>query len=218
MKYLFFIAVVILASCSGTRHVIPLKKGENAVSADLGGPLFKFSGLVIPMPLTSLAYSRGVSDKLTVTGAVHTTSLLFGVYHLEGRGLMKMREWNEGRSGLSFSPGFHTMIDKWESRFSFYPYGDFYYYRFTGEKNNHFFAGMSLFFDVRSKKAFEVENSHRAIHNLTAGYKWVRPKFTWSVELKYLNFMRDNRNIVVEYIAPAHHGALGIYFGVTKTF
>lgn len=217
MKYLFIAAVVILASCSGTRHVIPLKKGENAVSADLGGPLFKFSGLVIPMPLTSLAYSRGISDNFTLTGSLHTTSMLFGVFHLEGSGLTRVYKWNE-KAGISISPGFHAMADKWEGNFSFYPYGDFNYYRCIGENGSHLFGGISLLYDVRSKKAFDVKNEHRAIHNINAGYKWVRPKYTWSFEMKYVNFMRDNRNIVVEYIAPGHHGALGLYFGVTKTF
>lgn len=218
MKHLFIIAVVILASCSGTRHVIPLKKGESAISADLGGPLFKFSGLVIPMPLTSLAYSRGISDNFTLTGSLHTTSMLFGVFHLEGNGLTRVFKWNEDKSGISVSPGFHAMVDKWEGNFSFYPYSDFNYYRCIGDKGNHLFGGLSVLYDVRSKKAFDVKNENRMIPSINAGYKWVCPKFTWSVEMKYINFTRDNQNIVVEYIAPGKYGALGLYFGITKKF
>jgi len=218
MKYLILIAIVFLASCSGTRHVIPLKKGENSVSANLGGPLFKFSGIVIPMPLSSVSYSRGISDNFTVTGSVHTTSMVFGVFHLEGTGLTRLYKWNDGKSGISISPGFHTMIDKWEGNFSFYPYSDFNYYKCTGDKGNHFFGGISVLYDVRSKKAFDIKNENRIIPYINAGYKWVRPKFTWSVEMKYINFTRDSRNIVVEYISPGHYGVPGIYFGVTKNF
>lgn len=218
MRYIVLLIAVILASCSGTRHVVPLKKGEKSASFSLGGPLFKFSGLVIPLPFTSVTYSHGLSDNLTLTGSVHTTSMLFGVFHFEGSGLTRLYSWNEGLSGLTISPGFHAMADKWEGNFSFYPYCDLYYYKNTGENGNHVFGGISLLYDLRSEKAFDVKNTNRAIPYLSAGYKWVRPKFTWTAEVKYINFTRDNRNIVVEYIAPGHYGALGIYFGITKRF
>jgi len=218
MKYLVLITFIILASCSGTRQVVPLKKGENTVSANLGGPLFKFSGLVIPMPLSSFAWSHGLNDTYTTTAAIHTTSMLFGVVHLEGSIMRRVYLSPCTRSGITVSPGFHAMTDIWEGRFSFYPTADILFYRTYGEKMNVFYSGPSFMFDTHSKKAFDVKNTNRIIPWFTAGYKLNRTKISYSVELKYLNFTRDNRNIVVEYIAPGHKGALGIYFGISKTF
>lgn len=218
MKYLMYFGILLLFSCSGTRQVIPLKAKEHNLAASLGGPIFKFSGLVIPMPLSSVAWSYGLNDKYTSTAALHTTSLLFGVVHIEGSVLTRVYLSPCTRSGITISPGFHAMTDIWEGNFSFYPFADFMFYRTYGERKNMFFAGPSLMFDTRSQKAFEVKNKNRIIPWFSAGYKWNWPKLSYSVELKYLNFTRSNQNLVVEYIAPGNKGALGIYFGISKTF
>ncbi|PKP23287.1 MAG: hypothetical protein CVU05_00115 [Bacteroidetes bacterium HGW-Bacteroidetes-21] len=217
-KYLIFSALIILSACSGTRQVIPLKAKEHNVAASLGGPMIKFSGLVIPMPLTSVAWSYGINDTYTTTTAIHTTSMLFGVIHFEGSVLSRVYLSPCTRSGITVSPGFHAMADIWEGKFSFYPFADFMFYRTYNEGKGMFYAGPSLMFDVRSTKAFDVKNTNRIIPWFSAGYKWNRPKISYSVELKYLNFTRNNQNIVVEYIAPGNKGALGIYFGLSKTF
>lgn len=218
MKYLIFIAIVTLCACSSTRQVIPLKAKEHNIAASLGGPLIKFSGLVIPMPLTSIAWSYGLNDTYTTTAAIHTTSMLFGVVHLEGSIMRRVYLSPCTRSGITVSPGFHAMTDVWKGNFSFYPTADILFYRTYGEKKNVIFLGPSFIFDTRSKKAFDVKNTNRLIPWFTAGYKWNRTKISYSFELKYLNFTRDNRNIVVEYIAPGNKGSLGLYFGISKTF
>jgi hypothetical protein len=52
-------------SCAPSRIVKPLEKGEQSLTANLGGPLIKFGSAPIPIPLTSVMYARGISNKTT---------------------------------------------------------------------------------------------------------------------------------------------------------
>ena len=73
-KYLLpILALFTLFSCAPARFVKPLADGGHAVNVAVGGPLFEFGNLVIPMPLLSAAYGYGVDSTLTAFGGVNIT-------------------------------------------------------------------------------------------------------------------------------------------------
>ena len=71
--------VFAISSCAPSRYVRPLEEGQKAITGNLGGPLIKFSGMTIPLPLTAISLGYGLKDNLTIYGGVHTTALSFGV-------------------------------------------------------------------------------------------------------------------------------------------
>ncbi len=83
-KYLFIVGIgFTVFSCAPTRNVKPLQKNEQQVTGSFGGPIIQFGGLWIPIPYTSVAYSRGLSNELTAYAALHTTAALFGDLQIE---------------------------------------------------------------------------------------------------------------------------------------
>ena len=56
MLRLFAIVVfigIVFQNCAPTRFVKPLAKNQNAIAANLGGPLIHFGKAVTPIPFTS---------------------------------------------------------------------------------------------------------------------------------------------------------------------
>lgn len=70
---------LISVGCGHVTHVRPTPKGKLAVEGAFGGPVAKVSGLTIPLPLTTLGASYGLSESADIHAHVHGTSLAFGV-------------------------------------------------------------------------------------------------------------------------------------------
>lgn len=79
---LLFTAVFAVA-CGHAAKLRPTAPGTVAVEAALGGPLAKVEGMTLPMPLTTLGASVGLSERFDVAAHAHLTSLAFGVAGLD---------------------------------------------------------------------------------------------------------------------------------------
>ena len=79
MRFLIpVLMAALLYSCAPSRVVQPLKKGERTINASFGGPVINELGATFPIPLTTVTYAQGISDRATLFGSAHPTSLLFG--------------------------------------------------------------------------------------------------------------------------------------------
>jgi hypothetical protein len=217
--YAFFcsiLLIIVAMSCAPVRTVVPLEKGETHVSASLGGPLIEFSGLVIPVPLTSVNVSHGVKENFTLNGALHTTSMLFGVIHLEVSTTISLHKFKSETSGITATGGYYFMIDTWEGKSRLYPTIDMNIYKQYGDKNHLMYGSLTLLYDWSQKKSGKF--SDVIIPSFTFGHTWKREKMNYTLELKYLSFLKNNMNIVVDYVSPINKGAFGIQFGVTRKF
>lgn len=72
------VPLLLLAGCAASHGVRPLPRGTGAVTASLGGPI---SGdlptpIAFVVPLTTVGYAHGVTDAVTVHGALHPTELV----------------------------------------------------------------------------------------------------------------------------------------------
>ena len=87
----YIIAITIFAlypQCTPSRFVKLLAKNENALAFNLGGPLVRLGKAATPIPYTSLAYGRGITNSTTAFASVHITSALFGNFQTDiGSGL-----------------------------------------------------------------------------------------------------------------------------------
>ncbi len=79
MRYLPFL-VLSLGACSTTHGIRPIGKGAVSVEGSLGGPVTMVFGAPIPLPLTTVGATVGVTDTTDVHAAIHpTAALLFGL-------------------------------------------------------------------------------------------------------------------------------------------
>ena len=102
MRINVFIFLALMAfSCAPSRFVEPLSKNQQAVSFNIGGSLIDYGGATIPVPLTSLTYAYGLSNKLTAFGSLHTTSLIFNNLQTEVGVLSQIRGQENYIPGLS---------------------------------------------------------------------------------------------------------------------
>ncbi len=74
-----FLITIYISSCAPACFVKPLADKQKAVNLSVGGPLFKYSDLVVPMPLLTATYGYGIDSTLTGFGALNITSALYGM-------------------------------------------------------------------------------------------------------------------------------------------
>lgn len=78
MRALTFLA---LAGCSTVHGVKPVGEGVVQIDASVGGPVTELFGAPVPLPISAVGATVGVSDRTNVHAAVHPTGLaLFGLF------------------------------------------------------------------------------------------------------------------------------------------
>jgi hypothetical protein len=212
---LFLLLLAGLSACAPGFIVKPLKKGEHAVSAHLGGPLITFAGLPIPVPLSGIDYHYGLSNKLSLGGGLGLTSLAFGTAqcHL-GSTIGILKEDNSLKTGLSAVVKTHFLLDRWEGNFRFYPEAGFHACKQTGKQR--FYAGGSAWIETNYARKRSSDNFW--VPMLHAGWQRAGEKWQPSVEFKWIAPGQDSRDLVVDYIAPGGKGSFGLYFGLSRFF
>ena len=216
LPILLVLNTALFQSCAPSLLVKPLKKGEQGVSAHLGGPLIRFAGTPIPVPLSGLEYHYGWKDKLSLSGGLGLTSLAFGTFQLSAGGIYQIKdETGLLKTGVSALLKGHFLLDRWEKIFRFYPEAGMHFYRQFGKHN--LYAGGSAWFETqyggrkRSSRNLWVPMLH-------AGWQKAEGKWRPSVEIKWIAPGQDSGNLVVDYIGPASRGSMGLYFGISRLF
>jgi hypothetical protein len=235
LVYPVLLMVLILESCGPSRFVEPLKKGENAVSASLGGPLVNVPGVAtIPMPFTSLTYGRGVTNNITVFGSWYSTAAIFGTIQFDAGATMRIVESKNHKHGFSGMVGFNFATDRWDWNSKIWPQLDANYYwryNYRGQaqddlltkggtpRANLFYAGIGTWYEFSGTRSHDVKQSTRVVPMLNIGHNLNGKKWTLTTEIKLLAPFSSNQNIVVDYVSiTGKNGATGIYFGVTRRF
>lgn len=221
-KY-FAALLVFAASCSPATLVKPLKKGEDAVSVNLGGPLIGLGDATVPVPLSGITYAHGWKDKLTVFGRLHTTSALFGVAHLEPGLLWQVHEQRGWLPALSIGPSMHFMLDRWEGNGRIYPQIDCHGWWRTSAAgdslHDHFlYAGFSNWIEWRKTGTAERAQENHWLPTFQIGHSWCNARWRYTLEARYIAPFTSNTNIVVDYKVVGNSGAFGTYFSITRTF
>ena len=220
-----------LASCAPARFVEPLKKGQQVITGNFGGPVAKIPGIGnIPIPYTAIGYGRGLTDKTTIFGNLHTTSLLFGVGQTDLG--VSQSIWKNDQMGVSAQGSMNILVDFYTGANRFWPQVDANYYFKYGKHSkpvqldamckvdskhyNFFYAGISNWFDPYKTESQGRPNAQFWIPSVQLGHQWIRPKWSYQAELKMLAPNQSNENIVVNYPSMLNNrGALGLYFGIT---
>lgn len=206
--------LLLLAACSVTHGVRPLGAGVVAPELSVGGPLTSLGGLPIPVPLSTLGASVGVTDTADVHLAWHpSAALLTGIAAGElGADLQLLAPQGarprlmadltlvfgagdsaaggaEGGFRLFVQP---TMIAGWD---------------WGKARRQTVYAGLTAF--------VEPAPGPHVLGAVLLGNRWgIGPRFFATTELKWLAPYADSEPLVPSWIAPGPVGALSLQLGV----
>ena len=220
---------MILASCTPSRFVKPLKEKEKSIGMALGGPLFKFgedeangkSGLVIPVPFAALTAGHGVKKGLTGFASFHLTSLAYENVHLELGAVKQLYSSSDSTFGVTASPQLNFIYGTSAGKVKVWPQLDLNAYWHYNKKKEHFaYIGMSNWFEFAGKKAHDESQKNHWIPNFQIGHQFSGKKMDYFIEIKCLAPLESNQNIVMDYWKPFNNkkGATGAYIGLRKKF
>jgi hypothetical protein len=214
----YLICFVVMGSCAPSRFVKPLQKDQQAVSVALGGSLFEYGGLVIPMPFLSAAYGYGIDSTLTGFAALNVTSAVYGNLQLELGATKQVLKQSGYAPALSVTPVANIIYRNKDAK-KFYPQLDINaFWEFNGQRNL-LYAGVSNWFELGGKKAHEQKQTDHWLISPQIGQTFIRQKWDFTIEAKIMAPGIAYESNVVEYKSPlGKRGAFGIYFGYTRKF
>lgn len=232
---LFIMTMILFTSCGSTRFVEPLKKRENAVAAEFGGPIVNVPGVATtPLPFTSLTYGRGVTNRLTLHGSWHTTAALFGVAQFDFGGTYGIWKSENRKHGVSGMLGFNTGFDVFENNFKLWPKLDAHYYFKYNQKSmvqddlltssgkskaNLLYVGLGSWYELETIKAHGERQEDFVIPMLNLGHDLNWRKWTFKTEIKLIAPFNSNENVVLDYFSlTGKNGATGVYLGFIRKF
>jgi len=207
-----------IQSCAPTRFVKPLSKNENAVTANLGGPLIRFGKATIPIPFMSISYGRGITDKTTAFGSIHTTALLFGNIQTDIGICQSIYKNDSLKFGITINPAMNLAFDKWEKNFRAWPQLDINAYKNILKDKAFVYVGLTNWFELSSQRAHQEPQTQRILINPHLGITYTTKKWAYSLETKFLQMNRNNTPNVVDYVGINQKGAIGIYLNFARKF
>lgn len=200
------------ASCTTTRVVKPLEKGEVQLGLDVGGPIVNTQML----PLSSLHFAYGVHDKLSFFGGIHTTTLAFQTLQLDFGWCYNVLEQDGFKPGISVNAVFNPMLSLRNADFRLFPEISPNLYWELGEKHL-LHLGMINWFDL-TPGTVDIGNSAVWHPSFQVGYRFEMKRFVFAADYRILNI---NKEIVVPQAnVPTWTGGggQGIYFSVNYRF
>ncbi len=213
----YAVLLVLIQQCAPSRYVKPLAKKEQSAGFSFGGPIIGFAGASIPIPFTTLSYGRGLSDRLTVYGGWHLTSLAFGNVQFDLGSTYGI--WHNEKQGLSGGINLQTAMAAGKANTArLWPTAEVNYYYQPGKSASYFYGGVNSWFELAKRKAHEQEQQRHLIPNLQLGYTLVKEKTQHQFELKYLGIGIPNLPGIVDYRGLGGKGSFGIYYCISRKF
>jgi len=223
---------VIISSCAPTRVVRTLKQGEKRLGGNVGGPLIKYSGTVMPVPFTSVYYAQGISDSVTVFGGIHATSGLFGNFQTDIGGtydIWRNRDTTKGITG-TFALNTAFNINNTENlqdvqnkprtinSFRIWPQIDANaYYVYNKSKNHFLYYGISTWIETKANRQSGIKQKAYIFACPHVGTTLSHKLYNFTFEFKYLAPYMNSWDPLVDYIRPVgKYGGLGFYVAITK--
>lgn len=212
-KLYIFIISLLFFSCSPSRFVQPLEKGQQALSFHVGGSLIEFGESTIPVPLTSIVYGNGIKENLTVFGSLHTTSLLFNNLQLEVGALTEIRSQENWIPAISSNLTLNYVSEISKGNAKVWPQIDGNFYWHLKKQKHRIYIGCSAWIDPN------LLNDNIGVINPHLGYNRKIGKWQIGAELKFLASGYDNSKTFVPYKSLlGEYGATGLYLNITKPF
>jgi hypothetical protein len=216
-SFILIVTMSLLIACAPSRVIKPLAKGEQAVGANIGGPLIDFGGIPIFIPYTSAFYAKGLNDKTTAFGSIHLTALSFGVFQTD-MGICRELWYNpKNKLGVSANPALNFALDRWEWKAKLWPQLDVNLHKEFGS-NKLIYLGLCNWFELSRIRAHSEVQPKNWFMSPQVGFQYSPKKWTYGIESKWVAPGVNNQPNVVDYLGPNHKGAIGVYFQFIRRF
>ncbi|HEY8399813.1 MAG TPA: hypothetical protein VIK89_01050, partial [Cytophagaceae bacterium] len=132
--------------------------------------------------------------------------------------LHQLNEPKLGIPGVTIVPMVNLALDKWEKRFKVWPEIDvnaFWHYR---NNRNFIYTGVGNWFEFANTKAHRERQTVHWVFYPQVGHSFVRDKWNYNFEIKYIAPNKSNENLVVDYKGIGGRGTLGTYFSIIRKF
>ncbi|MCH2223334.1 MAG: hypothetical protein MK066_01100 [Crocinitomicaceae bacterium] len=217
--YVYLLLLLLVSSCAPSRFVEPLDKKEFALGGNLGGPLISFAGVPISVPLSSIEGGYGLDTNLTIHAGLHTTSMFFGNFQIDGGVTYQFLEQQKYLPSLSVSPAFNFIIDLDDGQADFWPMLDVNAFWNYGNRRNYFYLGVNNYFELSSTMANDLPQERFLLFSPQVGHVIKGKNRAWelSLELKLIAPNLESANAFVSYTGiTGNRGATGVYIGFRK--
>lgn len=231
-KLLYLVIVVAFASCSPTRHVIPLGRKEKAVSVSVGGPIITKDQTTMPQPMVSLTYAYGKTKNLTYITGFHASAATEGYYAAEF-GVLK-EWWFNNRKNIGFTTNMvaNVMVDKVDWGVNVYPQLDAnLYWHYHGDphyqcdcKNDgrfmkYIYVGVGTYVKVVQSVRFSEPFNEDILMSPHLGYNFGGKHWKLNAEVKWIQPWADNTKFDYPIWNPlSDRGTFGGYLSFYKFF
>lgn len=214
----FILALILLSSCVGQRHIHPLIEDERAIGLQVGGPLIHLNDLTLPIPFSALYVAQGLKNGWMADIGIQTTALLYQTIYLDP-GAQKTWIFPQGiRPGLNTGLRMNTMTDISLNRWRFYPQADLHLWWSNASYRNIGYIGMTHWFDPHPDQLRERSTYRFWRPAFYLGYQIRKTDWDFSLESKWIAPGIDNRFSSVEYQSPDHRGAFGFFLSIQYRF
>lgn len=215
----FLFVVFTLFSCSTSRYIEPLKEDQVAINADFGGPLIALGGLQLPIPLTSIGAGYGLTEKTTLFGNMHTTSLVYRTIQVDAgvrQGIYKSSHPLIPNLSGAIIVNALSNTRAWDFRIfpelnlsPYYKYGQWMTY-----------GNIQTWIDFYKTSDENVAIDQILVPAFAVGQQFTNKKETWSMTLEYKRLAPSLNEdyTVVDYLTWSDKGANGIYLSFSMYF
>jgi hypothetical protein len=201
-----------LSGCAASRAIAPLERGTAAVTASVGGPMFAFGGTPLPTPISTVGVAYGATERTTVHASLHPTGLaLFGIFGLDAGAAYELAPPSGARPRLmtdltlSAFAG-DTAPDGAPFGVRVFPEASVIASWDLGRRAHHPYVGLDLFTEPYPTPAAYLSP-------VAGGQIWLG-RVGLQLEGKWIAPYTRNLPSFVEWIGPAHQGALSVQLGL----
>jgi len=210
-------AALLFTACSTVHGVKPVGKGALAVEASLGGPFVELYGAPVPLPLTTLGATYGVTDLVDVHAAVHpTATAAFNLIGLDAgvSGQLMAPEGARPRLMADLSFVFAAGDNEPDA-----PEGGVRLFAQPGLAASWDWGKSDQHTAYASVGAFvEPRPGPHALGWVGGGNLWGVGRTQLVTELKWLSPWADTEPLTPHWYAPANQGAIALQLGARYTF
>ena len=210
--------------CSAAHGVRPIGQGHHAVEASLGGPIARLYGAPVPIPLSSVGYRYGLSDRSDLHVRLHTTPLaLFGLASFDAGASYLLADQQGGRPAVNLEGSLYVTAGKLSTGrggVRFFGEAELYGSWAWSQREHLAYVGADFFYQPWSELSGDpYQDTTRIYAGPVLGNRFMLgPRTGLAVQGTWINPWTDVEPLTAHYYSPGQQGAIQLKFGVHHAF
>lgn len=212
-----FLVALLLAGCSTTHGVKPIGRGAVEVEGSFGGPITKVFGAPIPLPLSTVGATVGVTDTTNVHAAWHPSAAF--VFGLGAGDVGASQQFLAPQGARPRLMGDLTLLLAGGDTAEGAPEGGFRFFAqptviaswdWGKARHQTFYTGITAF--------IEPTPGPHALGAWVLGNRFEAGRFHFTTELKWIDPWASTTTLVPQYYSPGDQGAISFQLGLGHRF